>query len=135
MRPDEAIVILGLTILLVSQLAGEAIVRGLALPVPGPVLGLAILLVGLDLDRRLGRRPEGDAAQAVGRVADGLLAHLALLFVPAGVGVVQHLGTIRAHLWPIGMALVGSTLVTLLVTVGVFLMVKRLMRRVGDEAS
>ncbi|MHB2166601.1 CidA/LrgA family protein [Alsobacter sp. R-9] len=117
----------GLLILLACQLVGEVAARGLSLPVPGPVLGLLLLVVGLLAWNRW--RPFDDAAlqeSSVGRVAAALLANLALLFVPAGVGVTQHLGLVGEHGVALGIALVVSTFVTLLVTVGVFRAVKRM---------
>jgi putative effector of murein hydrolase LrgA (UPF0299 family) len=70
----------------------------------------------------------------VGRAADGLLSVLALLFVPAGVGVVQYLGLIGTYAVALGLSLVVSTFVTLLATVGTFLLVKRLLRT-GNEGE
>jgi holin-like protein len=60
-----------LTQLLVFQLAGEAIARGLELPLPGPVLGMLFLFLFL-LARR-GPRPELQATSQT------LLQHLSLL--------------------------------------------------------
>lgn len=122
----------GLLLLFACQLVGEIAARGLSLPVPGPVLGLLLLVAGLIAWNRA--RPFDDAAlqaSGLGRVAAGLLGSLALLFVPAGVGVTQHLGLVGDHGLALGLALVGSTLVTLLATVGVFLGVKRLVGRAG----
>jgi putative effector of murein hydrolase LrgA (UPF0299 family) len=117
----------GITILLVCQLIGEALARGLALPVPGPVLGLAILVAGMAGWNRWQKLDEAAlTASGLGQAADGLLAALALLFVPAGVGVVQHLALIGQYGLALGLALAGSTLLTLLITVGVFLLVKRI---------
>ncbi len=120
----------GFAVLLFCQLVGEATTRALRLPVPGPVLGLALLVAGLAAWNRF--RPYDDVrleASAVGQVADGLLGALALLFVPAGVGVVQYLGLIGTYGLALGLALVVSTLATLLATVGTFLLVKRLAGR------
>ena len=68
--------------LLVCQLLGEALVRVLGIPVPGPVVGMAGLLAVLVV------RPAWLAAL---KPTDNLLQHLSLLFVPAGVGVMLHL--------------------------------------------
>ena len=79
----------GFFLLLACQLVGEVLARSLALPAPGPVIGLALLALGLAAWTR--RRPMSDdeiAASDVGRAATGLLGSLSLLFVPAGVGVV-----------------------------------------------
>ena len=65
-----------LTLLLVFQLIGEAARLALGLPVPGPVIGLALLLGWLIL--RGG--PSADLRGTTG----GLLQHLSLLFVPGG---------------------------------------------------
>ena len=72
----------GLTLLLIAQALGEALVRLTRVPLPGPVLGLLLLWVGLHWVPL--RRTVEPAAQ-------GLLAHLSLLFVPVGVGVMTHL--------------------------------------------
>jgi len=78
----------GLAYLLLAQSAGEALVRLAQLPLPGPVLGLLILLVALKIPHV--RAPVGAAAEV-------LLAHLSLLFVPVGVGVMTHLGLITQY--------------------------------------
>jgi holin-like protein len=125
--------IASLSLILLCQLAGEVIVRGLGLPVPGPVVGLMFLLILLlarDRFAVLARGPlREDGVESASR---GLLAHLSLLFVPAGVGVVQKLDLIAAH----GLAFVGvlavSVVVTLLVTVATFLVASRLMSRGGS---
>lgn len=90
-----------LAALLSLQLLGEAVVRWLAWPVPGPVLGMALLLLALLL------RPVW--LQALRDTAKGLLQHLSLLFVPAGVGVMLHLQRLGDEAWAIGVALVLST--------------------------
>lgn len=90
----------GFSILLVFQLAGEVLTRFAGWPVPGPVVGMALLLVAL----ALGLPAEGELS----RVSSGLLAHLSILFVPAGVGVMLHGPRIAAE-WP---AIVGALLVS-----------------------
>ena len=124
--------IASLSLILLCQLAGEAFVRGLGLPIPGPVIGLMILLALLLVRDRfalLARGPlQGDGVESASR---GLLANLSLLFVPAGVGVVQKLDLIVDH----GIAFLGvlviSVLITLLVTVATFLVASKLLTRGG----
>ena len=100
-----------ITALLVCQLAGELISRSLHLPVPGPVLGMIMLLVGL-----LVRNRDGEAPPALGQVADALLGNLGLLFVPAGVGVVLY-GPLLARNWaPIAVAVLVGTVLAIAVT-------------------
>jgi putative effector of murein hydrolase LrgA (UPF0299 family) len=120
----------GFFILLLFQLVGEVLARGLALPAPGPVVGLGLLVFGLAVNRAF--RPFDDeqlAKSELGRAAEGLLSTLSLFFVPAGVGVVQYLGLLQAQGVALAASLVVSTLLTLVVTVGVFVGVKRLIGR------
>ncbi len=98
----------GLTILLICQLIGEATVRGLGLPVPGPVLGMALLFIGLLL--------RGGIPADVEAVGGALLKHLSLLFVPAGVGVMLYLPLFAAEWEAIAASLLISTLLTIAVT-------------------
>ncbi len=72
----------GLAWLLVFQSIGELLSRGLSLPLPGPVLGMVLMLVGL-------RFPV--VREPVSVCAGFLLSHLSLLFVPVGVGVMTNL--------------------------------------------
>ncbi len=122
--------IASLSLILLCQLAGEVIVRGLGLPMPGPVLGLLLLLLLLlarDRFKVLARGPlQRDGVESASR---GLLANLSLLFVPAGVGVVQKLDLVAAHGIAVTAVLVVSVAVTLLVTVATFLVASRLMTR------
>lgn len=92
-----------LTLLLLLQLLGEALVMSLGLPVPGPVLGMALMLA------LLGLRPA--LLDLLKPTTTGLLQHLSLMFVPAGVGVMVHLQRLGDEALAIGVALVLSTLV------------------------
>ncbi len=131
---ENLFMIRGFFLLLTFQLVGEVAARGLGLPAPGPVVGLALLGGALALFHAW--RPFDDEALAqseLGRVATGLLSALSMMFVPAGVGVVQYLDLLKEQGVAIATALVASTLVTLLATVGAFLLVKRLIG-LGREA-
>ena len=101
----------GLLVLLVCQLVGEFLVTALGVPVPGPVVGMVILFVLLRV-RRPGPR------SAVVKTADGLLAHLQLLFVPAGAGVVAYLPLLAGAWLPILGGLVLAWLAALATTAG-----------------
>ena len=97
----------GLALLLLFQAAGELLVRVLALPFPGPVVGLVLLLAGLRA--RTLREPVQAAAEL-------LLAHLSLLFVPVGVGVVTHLELVTRHGAQLAAVVVLSTWIGMAVT-------------------
>jgi putative effector of murein hydrolase LrgA (UPF0299 family) len=122
--------IANLSLILTCQLIGEVIVRGLHLPLPGPVIGLLFLFVALVLRDRLAVLARGPLRKgAVEGTAKGMLAHLSLLFVPAGVGIVQQLDLLTQHGIAIFLILAGSVLVTLLVTAGTFLITSRIITR------
>jgi holin-like protein len=122
--------IASLSLILLCQLAGEVIVRGLALPMPGPVVGLLFLLLLLLARDRFSVVARGPLQQdGVENASRGLLAHLSLLFVPAGVGVMQKLDVVADHGIAIAAILAISVVVTLLVTVATFLAASRLLAR------
>jgi holin-like protein len=97
-----------LSLLLICQLLGTVIARATGVPIPGPVFGLILLLALLALRR--GPDP------VLNTTAQGLLRHLGLLFVPAGVAVVNELGVLRANALAIAIALPVSTLLALAVS-------------------
>jgi holin-like protein len=104
----EARMLAHLTLLLCCQLLGEVLVLLLGLPVPGAVLGMALLFTGLLVS--------GEASAGLRETSEGLLRHLSLLFVPAGVGVMVHLKLIAEEWLAIGVSLVVSTLLAVIVT-------------------
>jgi len=116
--------LVGMTTLLLYQLAGESIVLLLELPVPGPVVGMLLLFLTLLVRGRADTRLEA--------TANGLLSHLSLLFVPAGVGVLVHIDKIANEWIPITVALLFSTLVTLAITA---LVMKWTYRLTAKEAN
>ena len=119
-----------LALLLVCQLAGETLTRALGLAVPGPVIGLALLAVlAIAHARVVGAEISAIEKTDLGVTASALLGSLGLLFVPAGVGIVQQLPLIGSYALPIFVALLVSTVLTLIVTVYVFIFVKRAITR------
>ncbi|MBB1491655.1 MULTISPECIES: CidA/LrgA family protein [unclassified Paracoccus (in: a-proteobacteria)] len=107
-----------LVTILCFQLVGEVISRGLDLPLPGPVVGLVLLLGAMRL------RP--GLAGWLRPVGEGVLAHLSLFFVPAGVGIVAHLPLLREHGLALLVAIVVSTVLALVAGSGAFIFVARL---------
>ena len=89
----------GLALLLLLQAAGEGLVHTLQLPLPGPVVGLALLLPALGIER---------VREPVAACAELLLANMSLLFVPVGVGVITHLHLLADY----GLQLVAVTLLS-----------------------
>ena len=97
-------------ILLGFQLIGETLTFGFGLPIPGPVIGMALLLVTLAL------RP-GLVAKIRG-TGNTVLSHLSLMFVPAGVGIMVHFARLSDEGVAIIGAVVGSTVLTIVATAG-----------------
>lgn len=98
----------GMAWLLVFQSIGEALSRGLALPLPGPVVGLVLLLAGLRF---------AAVREPVAECANFVLAHLSLLFIPVGVGVMTHLALLGQYGGRMLFVIVLSTWIGLAVTV------------------
>ncbi|SEB00683.1 LrgA family protein [Thiothrix caldifontis] len=117
----------GITLLLVYQLVGEVSTRLLNWPVPGPVLGMLLLFITLLLSDGL--------ESVVEPASSALLSHLSLLFVPAGVGVMVHVGRIGSAWLPISMALIFGTLITMAVTAWVMVGMQRLLGRRSTHAA
>ncbi len=97
-----------LTLLIVCQFAGELVTRTAGLPLPGPVVGL-VLLLALLIAR-------GGPDEGMKTTASGLLRHLLLLFVPAGAGIVTQLHVLGQNLLPAIVAILVSTALGLGVT-------------------
>ena len=101
----------GLIILLGFQGAGEIVSRLFSLPVPGPVIGLVLLLAFLI------RRGKVDGP--INIVASALVKNLGVLFVPAAVGVVMFLPQLKANFWAISIALIVSVVATIAVSAAI----------------
>ena len=97
----------GLALLLLLQTAGEALAHTLSLGLPGPVIGLVLLLLAL-------QAPWVRAPIQAG--AEVLLANLSLLFVPIGVGVITHLELVSRYGVRVMVVIVLSTWIGLVVT-------------------
>ncbi|CAH0284558.1 CidA/LrgA family protein [Pseudomonas brassicacearum] len=108
----------GLTWLVLFQLLGTAI-NHLFLPVlPGPIIGLLLLLGYLVV--------RGEVSEPLNLAAGSLLRYLPLLLVPPAVGVMVYARAIAADFW----AIVGALTVSLVLSVALTgLLMQRLARR------
>jgi len=97
--------IFGLVQILLFQSLGELVSKFLLPTLPGPVIGLVMLVLWLVL--RKGINSE------LAMVADGFSQYLGLLFVPAAVGVVLFLPQLQANALAIISALIGSVILTI----------------------
>ena len=101
-----------IALLLVCQLAGEAVHRLTGLPLPGSVIGMVLLLAWLAFVPR--------ERLTLTQVTGWLTAHLSIMFVPAAVGVMEEGAILSRYGVGIVVAVVVSTLLTLAVTALVF---------------
>jgi len=106
-----------LVVILGFQLVGEVITRTLGTPIPGPVIGMILFVGAMIAWPKLAEHVRGTAM--------GLLAHLTLLFVPAGVGIVGHVTRLGNELGPILLIIGVSTALSLIVAVYTFLLVAK----------
>ncbi len=90
----------GLVQLLLFQGLGEVISKLLGLPIPGPVVGLMLLLMTLLIRNKVD--PDLDV------VATGFTQNLGLLFIPAAVGVVMFIPQLAAYGLVIALILIIS---------------------------
>lgn len=97
----------GLVRILLFQGLGELVSRFIVPSIPGPVIGLMLMLGYLRLRKSV---PE-----SIELVASTLVRHLGLLFVPAAVGVVLYLPQLQAHAFAISVALLVSVVLTIAV--------------------
>jgi holin-like protein len=107
-----------LTAITLFYVAGDFIQSIARLPIPGPVIGMALLLLAL-----IGK---GTLPDGLDRAATGILSYLPMLFVPAGVGIMVHFDLIRAE-WPAITVAIGlSSVLTIVVTATTMRSVERL---------
>lgn len=96
----------GFLILLLCQLAGEALAQALHVPVPGGVMGMLILFLALLLRRGV---PED-----LEKTSQLVLKPLSLYFVPASVGIMTMGPLLAQEGLRIGLVMVLSTVIPLL---------------------
>jgi holin-like protein len=97
--------IAGLVQILALQGLGELISHFVLPFIPGPVVGLVLMLAFLTLRKSI---PE-----SVDLVASALVNNLGLLFVPAAVGVVLYWPQLLAHAFAVVAALLTSVVLTI----------------------
>jgi len=98
----------GIAVLLAFQLIGELLAGAFRLPVSGPIVGMALLLVWLQGNGRID--------SGVASAADGLLSNMAVLFVPVGVGAMLYVEIFRQHWLLLSVAMLLGTLATVAAT-------------------
>ena len=118
--------LLSLGLILLCQVLGEAIAYASEIPIPGPVIGLVLcVLLLLARDHVAWLAPNELRDGTFEKTGQGILGHLSLLFIPAGVGVVQRLDVLAGNAVPILAGVVISTVLSLMVTALIFTFVAR----------
>ncbi|TRD13846.1 CidA/LrgA family protein [Palleronia caenipelagi] len=108
-------------LLLGCQLLGEITARGFGFSIPGPVLGLSLLVLLL-----------GAVPTLAGRLrptTEVILTNLSFLFVPAGVGVIGNLAVLSQDGIALLVVLVLSTVLSMLASVATFIGVRYITER------
>ena len=104
------------------QLLGEALKKFFEMLIPGPVIGLILLLITLIFLKRFKNRAINNLKSDVLNTSNYILSYLSLLFVPIGVGVVMHLSYLENNLFKVLIIVFISTVLTIGLTA--FLMEK-----------
>jgi holin-like protein len=114
-----------LALIIALQVLGTMIVGVLDVPVPGPVLGMMLFLIGLWL---YGRVPS-----ELDKVTRFFLANLSLLFVPAAVGIIRHLDLVTPYMAQLLFTLFISLITGFIVTACAFAFLARKLSPASDE--
>ena len=99
----------GVFTIFLFQLLGEMVQKFFNLTIPGPVIGLVLLLLALLLLDKRGKGLRDRFEKGLDTTSATLLGHLPLLFVPIGVGVVMHISVLEGHLLAVlGVIFIGT---------------------------
>lgn len=98
------------------QLIGELVQKVLELNIPGPVIGLILLLTSLLLSKKYDHKLIKNLKINLINSAENLLYYIPLFFLPVGVGVVMHLSFLEGSLVKVLFIIVFGTLITLALT-------------------
>jgi putative effector of murein hydrolase LrgA (UPF0299 family) len=95
----------GIIILLIFQFIGESITTLFSLIIPGPIIGMVLLLLFLLIRKR--------SYESLDTAVVWLLRYLPLLIIPAAAGIITQLDVISKEFWPIVLSLSIGTFVSL----------------------
>ncbi|MGY9059661.1 MAG: CidA/LrgA family protein [Candidatus Puniceispirillales bacterium] len=98
------------------QLIGELVQKVLELNIPGPVIGLILLLTTLLLSKKYDHKLIQNLKVNLISSAEKLVHYIPLFFLPVGVGVVMHLSFLEGSLVKVLFIIVFGTLITLALT-------------------
>ncbi len=110
-----------IAVLLVCQLLGELIVQSVGLLLPGPLVGMVLLFIGLVL--------YGHVPEKLNHTTGKLFRHMMFFFIPIVAGVMMHAERMAAEWLPFIAACIVGSAVTLIVTALTFEWMLKLNRR------
>jgi holin-like protein len=95
---------------------GEAVKKIFEIRIPGPVIGLILLLITLILLKRIKTKSVSNLKKEVADTSTYILRYLSFLFVPIGVGVVMHFSYLENNLSKVLLIIFISTILTIGIT-------------------
>ena len=110
----------GIFIIFFFQLIGEVVQQYFVLLIPGPVVGLILLLMTLICTQGLTSSAIGTLSKSIFQSADGILRYLSLLFIPIGVGVIMHLQYLENNILSVVAIILIGTVTSLGLTAVLF---------------
>lgn len=103
-------------IILLYQLVGETIQKFFNIIIPGPVIGLVLLLITFIFIKKFKDKKVLQIKKDVIKTGNTIVSHLSLLFIPIGVGVVMHISYLGENLFQVFAVIVIGTLLTVAFT-------------------
>ena len=103
-------------IILLYQLMGETIQKFFNIIIPGPVIGLVLLLITFIFIKKFKDKKVLQIKKDVIKTGNIIVSHLSLLFIPIGVGVVMHISYLGENLFQVFAVIVIGTLLTVAFT-------------------
>lgn len=113
--------VIAFAVLVLAWFAGSVAISAFSLPVPAPLIGMFLVFSGLVVMRKV---PEG-----LDRVAQFLLRHLSVMFVPATLAVLLYVDKLKTH----GLLLIASLVVTTAISLVITTLIAR--RALKDTQS
>ena len=98
----------GILVLIGFQLAGEWLAGLLDLPVPGPIIGMLLLLTVLLIIKK--------TPVSLNKASSALLPYLPLFIIPASVGIMNYWDILQQQWLALTLAIVGSLILGFLIT-------------------
>ena len=121
-----------LFIIFFYQLLGEAIQKIFEINIPGPVIGLILLLLSFIIfSKKLTHSKK--IIKEISVTSNQIINYLSLLFVPIGVGVVMHINYLGDNLFKIFSIIIIATLATLVFTAFVMEKIINLEKKNGER--